>query len=138
MAEPKTKPTDASVADFLDEIEDEQRREDCKAVAQLMQKVTKTKPTMWGSSIVGFGTYHYKYASGQEADWPLVGFSPRKQNLVLYIASGFASYDGLMAKLGKHKTGKVCVYLNKLADVDQKVLKTLIEDSVKHTKEKYR
>jgi len=138
MAEPKTKPTDASVDAFLDTIEDKQRREDCKAVAQLMQKVTKAKPTMWGTGIVGFGTYHYKYASGQEADWPLVGFSPRKQNLVLYIASGFASYDGLMAKLGKHKTGKVCVYLNKLADVDQKVLKTLIEDSVKYMKEKYK
>lgn len=138
MAEPKTKPTDASVAHFLDAIEDEARREDCKTVAQLMKKVTKSEPKMWGTGIVGFGAYRLKYAGGQEADWPLVGFAPRKQNLVLYIMSGFDSYDGLMARLGKHKTGKSCLYLNRLADVDQKVLKTLIEDSVQHMKAKYK
>lgn len=138
MAELKTKLNDASVADFLDAIEDEQRREDCKAVAQLMKKITKSEPKMWGASIVGFGSYHYKYESGQEADWPLVGFSPRKQNLTLYIMAGFSDYEGLMAKLGKHKTGKSCLYLHKLADIDQKVLKSLIEESVKFVKEKYK
>ena len=138
MAEPKTRPTDASVADFLDAIENEQRRDDCKAVAQMMKKITKSEAVMWGTGIVGFGSCRMKYASGKELDWPIAAFAPRKQNLVLYISSGFATYDGLMARLGKYKTSTACLYLNKLADVDQKVLKALIEDSVKHTKEKYR
>ena len=132
MAENKTKETDASVGVFLDAIENEQRRADCFAVAKLMQQVTKAKPKMWGSSIVGFGSYHYKYASGREGDSLLVGFSPRKQALTLYITSGFAAYDDLLKKLGKFKTGGGCLYINGLADVDQKVLKEMIKQSVEH------
>ena len=134
MYELKTKETDASVEVFLDSIEDEQRREDCKAVAQLMQQVTKEKPKMWGSSIVGFGQYHYKYASGHEGDAALTGFSPRKQALTLYIMGGFDTYNDLMSKLGPYKIGKACLYVKRLADVDQKVLKELIKQSVDHMK----
>jgi hypothetical protein len=133
-AENKTKETDASVDAFLNAVEDEQRRKDCQAVAKLMQQVTKQKPKMWGSSIVGFGSYHYKYASGREGDAPLTGFSPRKQDLTLYISGGFEEYDDLMKRLGKCKTGKVCVYLKKLSDVDMAVLKQLVEKSVEHMK----
>ena len=122
MYELKTKETDASVEVFLDSIEDEQRREDCKAVAQLMQQVTKEKPKMWGSSIVGFGQYHYKYASGHEGNAALTGFSPRKQALTLYIMGGFDTYNDLMSKLGTYKIGKACLYVKRLADIDQKVL----------------
>ena len=134
MYELKTKETDASVEVFLDSIEDEQRREDCKAVAKLMQQVTKEKPKMWGSSIVGFGQYHYKYASGHEGDAALTGFSPRKQALTLYIMGGFDTYNDLMSKLGPYKIGKACLYVKRLADVDQKVLKELIKQSVDHMK----
>lgn len=134
MYELKTKETDASVEVFLDSIEDEQRREDCKAVAQLMQQVTKEKPKMWGSSIVGFGQYHYKYASGHEGNAALTGFSPRKQALTLYIMGGFDTYNDLMSKLGTYKIGKACLYVKRLADVDQKVLKELIKQSVDHMK----
>ncbi len=132
MAENKTKETDASVDAFLSAIEDEQRRADCFAVAKLMQQVTKAKPKMWGSSIVGFGSYHYKYESGREGDSPLVGFSPRKQALTLYITSGFAAYDDLLKKLGKFKTGGGCLYIKRMADLDQKVLKEMIKQSVEH------
>lgn len=134
MAELKTKLNDASVDDFLNGIEDEQKRKDCYAVLKLMKQVTKAEPKMWGSSIVGFGAYHYTYASGQEADWPLTGFSPRKQNLTLYIASGFEQYDDLLTKLGKHSTGKSCLYIKRLADVDAAVLKELVTQSVAHMK----
>lgn len=134
MAEPKTKMTDASVADFIDDVADETRRDDCRTVIKLMQKATGEKPKMWGASIIGFGTYTYHYASGRSGDWPLVGLSPRKTNLTLYIMDGFANYDELMAKLGKHKTGKSCLYLNKLADVDLTVLRQLIEQSVAHVR----
>ena len=134
MYELKTKETDASVEVFLDSIEDEQRREDCKAVAQLMQQVTKEKPKMWGSSIVGFGQYHYKYASGHEGNAALTGFSPRKQALTLYIMGGFDTYHDLMSKLGPYKIGKACLYVKRLADIDQKVLKELIKQSVDHMK----
>ena len=132
MAELKTKKTEQSVEDFLNAIADEQTRQDCFAIVKLMQKATKAKPKMWGPAIVGFGDYHYKYESGRENDWFLVGFSPCKQNLSLYIMAGFERYDELMQKLGKHKTGKSCLYIKKLADVDQKVLKELIEQSVAH------
>ncbi len=132
MYELKTKETDASVEVFLDSIEDKQRREDCKAVAQLMQQVTKEKPKMWGSSIVGFGQYHYKYASGHEGNAALTGFSPRKQALTLYIMGGFDTYNDLMSKLGTYKIGKACLYVKRLADIDQKVLKELIKQSVDH------
>ena len=132
--ENKTKENEASVEAFLNGIEDEQRRKDCQAVAKLMQQVTKQKPKMWGSAIVGFGSYHYKYASGREGDSPLTGFSPRKQDLTIYITSGFDEYDDLMTKLGKCKTGKVCLYIKKLSDIDQAVLKQLVQKSVEHMK----
>lgn len=134
VAELKTQPTKASVAQFLNAIEDKQRKADCKAVAKLMQAATKAKPKMWGASIVGFGSYHYKSVSC-EGDWFLTGFSPRKDALTLYLMGGFASHPELVAKLGKHKAGKGCLYVKKLADVDQKVLKELIEKSVKALKE---
>jgi hypothetical protein len=136
MAEPKTKVNDASVDDFIAGIEPA-RRADCKAIVTLMQKATKSPPKMWGTAIVGFGIYSYTYESGRKGDWPLVAFSPRKQNLTLYIMSGFAEYDALMSKLGKHKTGKACLYINSLADVDLKVLEKLVKASVKYMKEKY-
>ncbi len=133
-AELKTKVNEASVEDFLNTVSDEQIRADCFEIAKLMQQVTKAEPKMWGSSIVGFGSYHYKGASGREGDWMLVGFSPRKQNLTLYIMAGFERYDELMKKLGKFSTGKSCLYIKKLADVDKKVLKELVSESVKFMK----
>ena len=135
MAEIKTKENDASVETFLDGIEDEQRRKDCQAVAKLMQQATKAKPKMWGSAIIGFGSYHYKYASGREGDWMLIGFSPRKQNLTLYIGTSFEGYEALLKKLGKHKTGVGCLYINKLSEVDLAVLKQLIQKSVEQKKQ---
>jgi hypothetical protein len=133
MAENKTKPTTLSVPAFLDACADE-RRADAKALAKLMQKVTGDKPTMWGRSIVGFGSYHYTYASGREGDAPIVGFSPRKAANVLYGAIGFGGAEGLLAKLGKHTTGKGCLYIKKLADVDATVLETLLEKAVAATR----
>ena len=130
MAENKTKATAGSVAAFLDAVADEERRADAKALTRLMQKVTGDKPTMWGPSIVGFGSYHYVYESGREGDAPIVGFSPRKAANVLYGATGFSGADALLAKLGKHTTGKGCLYIKKLADVDVKVLEMLIEKAV--------
>jgi hypothetical protein len=130
MAENKTKPTKLSVAAFIDAITDETRRADAKALVKLMQNATGEKPRMWGPSIVGFGSHHYKYESGREGDMPLAGFSPRKAATVLYIARGFSDSDDLLAKLGKHTTGKGCLYIKKLADVDQKVLGSLLAKSV--------
>ena len=132
MAELKTKATDASVEAFLHGVENEKKREDAFAILALMEEVTGEPPKLWGSSIIGFGSYHYKYASGHEGDACLTGFSPRKQNLVLYILAGFDQYDALLAKLGKYKTGKSCLYINKLADVDQTVLRELVSQSVAH------
>ena len=134
MAELKTTKTDASVAAFIANVEPEQKRQDCEKIIEIMSAITKADPVMWGSSIVGFGHYHYVYESGREGDWMLCGFSPRKQNLVLYIMSGFSEYDELMSKLGKHKTGKSCLYLNKLSDIDLKVLKELVKRSVAYMK----
>jgi uncharacterized protein YdhG (YjbR/CyaY superfamily) len=133
MAELKTKPTEQSVAAFLDSIADEKLRADCQAIVKLMQKATKAKPKMWGDSIVGFGHYHYKYESGRENDWFIVGFSPRKQNLTLYLMAGFARFPELLQKLGKYKTSKSCLYIKRLEDVDLQVLKEMIEQSVAHT-----
>lgn len=130
MAELKTKPTTSSVSAFLNSIQDDQRRKDCLEVARIMKRVTGTAPRMWGSTIVGFGQYHYKYASGREGDWFLAGFSPRKGDLTLYITSGFDGHDDLMRKLGRHKTGRSCLYIKQLDDVDRKVLMALIERSV--------
>jgi len=132
MAEIKTKRNDASVDDFLNAIKDEEVRNDCWTIVDIMQKATKATPEMWGSSIVGFGRYHYKYASGREGDWMLIAFSPRKQNITLYIWSGFEGYDELMAQLGKHSRGKGCVYIKRLSDVHLPTLKKLINASVKH------
>lgn len=138
MAEAKTKKTAASVDDFLAGISPEKKRRDALAICELMKKVTKDEPKMWGTSIVGFGSYHYQYASGHEGDWPLVGFSPRKQNLTLYLMPGFESHDALLAKLGKHKTGKSCLYLNTLDDIHLPTLKELIQRSVAEMKKKHK
>lgn len=133
----KTQKNDQDVAAFLDAIEHAGRREDSKAVYALMEAVVGEPGAMYGDAIVGFGSYHYKYASGREGDWFEVGFSPRKTSLTLYIMPGFSSYDDLMARLGKHKTGKSCLYVNKLADVDMDVLRELIEQSVNEIRERY-
>jgi hypothetical protein len=132
MAELKTKETNASVSAFLDSIPDEQRRADAKAIAKMMETATKTKPKLWGSNIVGFGTQHYKYASGREGDWFRTGFSPRKDRLTVYITSSFEQYPDLMQKLGKYKTGLACLHIKQLTDVDVKVLNQLITRSLKH------
>jgi hypothetical protein len=132
MAELKTRPTGASVEDFLNGIEDEQRRRDCFTVLELMRQATQAEPQMWGDSIVGFGSYHYRYASGREGDWFLTGFSPRKQDLTLYIMSGFDEHDALLDGLGKYKTGKACLYIKRLEDVDLPTLQRLIQESVNH------
>ena len=134
MAELKTKVNDASVDEFLQGVKDEGVREDCYKILDIMQKATKAEPKMWGKTIVGFGSYHYKYASGREGDWMLTGFSPRKQNLTLYIMPGFEEYGDLLEKLGKHTTGVSCLYIKKLEDVDNKVLKELVTKSVKKMK----
>ncbi len=137
MAENKTKPTAKSVSSFLDSCADERRRADGKVLVRLMQKVTGKKPTMWGPSIVGFDSYHYTYESGREGDAPIVGFSPRKGAQVLYGAIGFDGADALLAKLGKHSTGKGCLYIKKLEDVDMKVLEALVKKAVAATKARY-
>ena len=132
MAELKTKPNDQSVEAFLDAVADEKKRQDSYTILELMKQVTGEEPTMWGDSIVGFGSYHYKYKSGREGDWFLTGFSPRKQNLTLYIMAGFDQYDALLEKLGKFKTGKSCLYIKKVEDIDLPTLRELIEQSVQH------
>ena len=128
MAEPKTRPTKASVADFIAAIDHEQRRKDAKAVVAIYRKVTGEKPTMWGPNIIGFGTYK-SMTGGKEVDWPRAGFSPRKTGLVLYLVAQILDSDPLMKKLGKYKTGKVCLYINRLTDVDERVLATLVDKS---------
>jgi hypothetical protein len=135
MAELKTKATTASVSDFIAAVEDEERRKDCREVLEIMKKATGDAPKMWGASIVGFGNHRYKYATGRELDWFLTGFSPRKRDLTLYIMPGFARYRELMASLGKYKTGKSCLYIKRLADIDVDVLQTLVESSVDHMRE---
>jgi len=136
MAEAKTKPTKDSVAGFLGKIADAKRREDAKAVAKLMAEATGEKAEMWGSGIVGFGRHRYKYDSGREGEWMLTGFSPRKSELVVYIMPGFEHFPDLMKRLGKYKTGKSCLYIKKLEDVDTKVLKELVTQSVAKVAEK--
>ncbi len=131
MAELKTKPTQASVKDFLNQIPDKERRDDCFAIAKIMEEVTGDKPKMWGPSIVGFGTYHYKYASGREGDWPVTGFSPRKKDLTLYIMMGFEKHADLMKQLGKYSNAKSCLYIRRLSDIHVPTLKKLIKSSVK-------
>ncbi len=137
MAELKTQQNDGSVEKFLNAVEDENKRTDSFRILELLREVTGEEPTMWGTSIVGYGSYHYKYASGREGDWFLTGFSPRKQNLTLYIMAGFDEYDDLMSKLGKYKTGKSCLYINKLADIDEQILRELVQKSVAYMKAAY-
>ena len=131
MAEPKTKPTQASVKKFLDQIPDKERRDDCFAIAKIMEDITGDKPKMWGPSIVGFGTYHYKYASGHEGDWPVAAFSPRKKDLTVYLMIGFNKDPELMKQLGKHSVGKSCLYIKHLSDIHVPTLKKLIKASIK-------
>lgn len=138
MAELKTKPTDADVGVFLQSIEDEQRRADCLALHTLMSEALNLPAVMWGEQIVGYGRYDYKYPTGNSGSWFLAGFAPRKQNLTLYIMAGFEQYDALMSKLGKYKTGKSCLYVKKLADVDADVLRELVVRSVEHMRQTYK
>ena len=134
MAELKSKISDASVTDFLDAIADEQRRRDCYTILDMMKKATRGEPMMFGSSIVGVGKYRVTYANGRETDWLLVGFSPRKQNLALYLMGGLEQHADLLQKLGKHKTGTGCLYINRLQDVDAPTLRKLIAQTVKLAK----
>lgn len=136
MTELKTKLNNASVEDFLNSIEDKDKREFAFFISDLMGKITKAEPKMWGTSIIGFGSYRYKYKSGKEGDWMLVGFSPRKLNMTLYIMSGFSKYEELLQNMGKFKIGKSCLYIKKKEDVDMKILKQLIKESVKYVKNK--
>jgi len=133
-AEVKTKVNEASVEGFLNSVADEQARKDCFEILKMMKQVTKEEPKMWGASIVGFGSYHYKGASGREGDWMLIGFSPRKQNLTLYLMHGFDVHKDLLKNLGKHKTSMGCLYIKNLDDVDKKILKELVTESVKRMK----
>jgi hypothetical protein len=130
MAELKTKPNDQSVDDFLQAVPDERKRRDSYVILEMMKRATGAQPRMWGGSMVGFGTRHYRYASGRQGDWFVTGFSPRKQNLTLYLAYALDRYEALLKKLGKHKTGKGCLYINKLDDVDMSVLEELIAQTV--------
>jgi hypothetical protein len=131
MAELKTKKTDASVEEFLNGVADETRRRDCFTLLDMMKKVTRKEPKMWGSSIIGLGEYQYKYPSGREMVWFPIGFSPRKQDLTIYVVAGYERFPELMRKLGKYKTGKSCLYIKKLEDVDMKVLKQLLTEGYK-------
>jgi hypothetical protein len=137
MTELKTRPNEKNVKEFLNSVENNRRRQDSLELLKIMEEVTQEEPVMWGDSIVGFGSYHYKYASGREADWLAIGFSPRKQSLTVYIMDGFDKYDDLLEKLGKHKTGKSCLYINKLDDVNIAILKDLISESMKYVKENF-
>ncbi|HEX5887675.1 MAG TPA: DUF1801 domain-containing protein [Pyrinomonadaceae bacterium] len=135
MAEAKTRPTKASVTQFLNKIPDAARREDCFAVAKMMEEITGSKPQMWGPSIVGFGSFSYKYASGHSGDWPVAAFSPRKSDLTLYLTPGFQKREELMSQLGKHRTGKSCLYIKRLSDIHIPTLKKLLKLSLKDLKD---
>ncbi len=134
MAELKTKVTDQNVGAFLQTIDDEGKRQDSLVLLAMLQEITAAPPRLWGESIVGFGDYHYVYASGRKGDWFVAGFSPRKQNLTLYIMAGFEQYDDLLKRLGKHSTGSSCLYIKKLNDIDLDVLRELVAQSVAHMK----
>ncbi len=137
MAQNKTTPGKASVTAFIKGIEDSQRRSDTKKVAAMMRKATGSRAKMWGASIIGFGSYHYRYDSGREGDFMITGLSPRKQALTVYIMPGFSHFQGHMKQLGRYKTGKSCLYIKRLADVDEKVLNRLIVDAVKYMRRHY-
>jgi hypothetical protein len=134
MAELKTKPTQKSVVEFLNQVSDVVKRKDSFTILELMKEVAQEPPVMWGEAIVGFGSYHYRYASGREGDMPLIGFSPRVQNLTLYITTGFDQFGELLQKLGKHSTGKGCLYIKRLDDIDLPTLRELVRQSVEHMK----
>lgn len=133
----KTARNSNSVKAFLEGIENENKKKDAFDLLAIMTEETGCEAEMWGDSIIGFDSYHYQYESGREGDWLMSGFSPRKQNFSLYIMPGFSQYDDLLAKLGKHKTGKSCLYINKLADVDEKILRRLVKKSVQAMRKKY-
>ena len=137
MAELKTQQNEADVDAFIASVDDDSKRDDCRKLLALMRKITRKKPTMWGETIVGFGSYHYQYASGREGDWFVSGFSPRKRDLTVYIMPGFSNYTEQLAALGKHKTGKSCLYIKRLADIDLKVLEQIIRLSVSEMKTRY-
>lgn len=137
MAENKTKVTEASVESYFSAITDDARRKDCEALAKLMTKATKQQPKMWGTSIVGFGSYHYKYESGREGDSCVTGFSSRQGDISIYLMADFPKREELLAKLGKHKTGKGCLYIRKLSEVDLKVLEQLVVATVAERKRRY-
>lgn len=128
----KTVANALSVKDFLDAVEQDKKRIDSYELLSIMERITGEKPVMWGTSIVGFGSYHYKYESGREGDMPKIGFSPRKQNLTMYIMPGFARYEDLLSKLGKYKTGKSCLYIKKMEDVDREVLEELFRTAYEY------
>ena len=134
MAELKTKPTKASVAVFLRGIEDAEKRKDCQTIARMMKQATGAAPKMWGPSIVGYGSYHYRSTSGREGDWFQLGFSPRATALTLYLVGGLERHAGLLKRLGKHKTGMGCLYIKRLSDVDVAVLEEIIRESPRHLK----
>ena len=135
MAENKTQQNDQSVEAFLNSVEDERKRQDCFEILALMQEVTGCAPQMWGGTIVGFDKYAYTYASGHSGESPIAGFSPRKQNITLYILAGFDEYEAILARLGKHKTGKACLYIKRLDDVNIDILRELVTASVNHMRE---
>lgn len=137
MAKLKTTPNEQDVEAFINNIENPVRQRDCRVLLQMMKAITGEPPRMWGNSIVGFGTYHYQYDSGREGDWFRTGFSPRKQNLTIYLISGFERFEELMQRLGKYKTGKSCLYVKKLEDVDREVLEELIQGSVDYLSKRY-
>ncbi len=137
MAEQKTKPTSRSVDEFIESVADEGVRDDCRKLTRIMKKITGSAPKMWGPTIIGFGTYHYKYESGHEGDSCLTGFSPRKANTTIYVMPGFTGQTDLQEKLGKHKAGKGCLYIKRLDDVDLNILTKMIEQSVNFLKKKY-
>ncbi len=137
MAELKTKPTSASVTAYVNAIDDPAKRRDVKKVAAMMRRATGKRPKMWGPSMVGYGVYEYRYPTGNSGEWMLTGYAPRKQALTVYIMTGFTPFESLMKKLGKYKTGKSCLYIKKLDDVDEKVLEDLITRSVERMRKSY-
>lgn len=137
MSDLKTQPTQKNVKQFINSLTNEKRKQDAFELLELFEDITKQKAVIWGNSIIGFGQYHYKYKSGREGDWPVTGFSPRKQNLSIYVMLGFSRYQDLMNKLGKFKTGRSCLYVNKLEDIDIPVLTTLLQQSIADMKKHY-
>lgn len=137
MTTRKTQRNNQDIIEFLNNVEHEERKKDCFALLDLFEQWTMEKPKMWGQNIIGFGSYHYKYESGREGDWFLTGFSPRKQNLSIYITAGFKEYDEILSGLGPHKTGASCLYVKRLSDIDITKLKMLVEKSVSYMRKRY-